>query len=516
MLLLWTLACSTPDETGDTGPLPDTADTADSADTADTAETGDTDTAPPNNPPGAAEVGISPATPAPGVDFAAVVVTPAVDPDGDEVLYRYAWSRNGTAEAHAEAVVPGAMVVDGDTWVVEVTPHDGVDDGPIATATATVGNAAPTAPEISILPAEPVEGDDLVLTIDVPAVDPDGDVVTTTITWNKNGTYTSWFDGLTTIEGKWVGDQDQFEAVVSVTDGLHAPTEVRASVTAAYTCANPPPEALATANLTDARAYHGIGFDDADATLIGWDGSALLKSEYSGSRSLFVPGVSSAEQIDRLPDGDWVYADNYTGTLVRVDPSGATSVAATGLGYVYGVTTGPDGMVYVTYGSVTRVDPDTGEKTTIVDALGGETAHAVNFNLDSTVMYIATIGSGTVYEVPLDANLDPTGAPTAFATGMGSWMDGLELDECGNLYIPNYSDSMLWRVDPSGTTNTRMVTANSTLYGHGVTWGNGAGDWDALTLYQPQPYTGSTVREVRIGFASGDTVRTWNGVAAPW
>ncbi|GDX82492.1 hypothetical protein LBMAG42_43030 [Deltaproteobacteria bacterium] len=103
-----------------------------------------------------------------------------------------------------------------------------------------------------------------------------------------------------------------------------------------------------------------------------------------------------------------------------------------------------------------------------------------------------------------------------FATGMGSWMDGLELDECGNLYAPNYSDRMLWRISPDGLTKTAMVTRSSTDYGHGVTWGNGVGSWDDHTLYQPQPYASYHVREVEIGFASADTVRTRNGVAVSY
>jgi streptogramin lyase len=207
------------------------------------------------------------------------------------------------------------------------------------------------------------------------------------------------------------------------------------------------------------------------------------------------------------------------GTLVRVEPSGATSNIATGLGSIYGVTVGPDGMVYVTSNTITRVDPDTGEKTTIFDpdfSTRYGTAHAVNFNLDSTKMYIATIGPGTVFEMDLDANLDPTSDPTAFYTGLGAWMDGIELDECGNLYIADYSDSALWRITADGSTADMMTTPSSTDYGHGVTWGNGVGDWAADTLYLPQPYAGYHVREVRIGFASGDTVRTWNGVPASY
>ena len=498
----------------DTAPADTAVDTAmDTGDSADSAETGDS--TPPNQAPGAPLIAITPAVPAPGVAFAVSVTTPSVDPDGDPVTYRYSWTVDGADAALDTDTVPAERATLGSVWQATVTPNDGTVDGPAATATATVGNAPPTAFSIELTPTEPVEGDTLSLAITPESVDPDGDPVTTTITWEKNGAEVSWFAGLTTIEGKWVGDQDEFKVIVSVTDGLHDPEVHEASVTAHYTCASPPPEALSDTTLGDARAYHGIAFDATDGTLIGFDGSALLKSEHSGSRSVFVPGVSGVEQIDMLPDGDFVYADNTNGALVRVSPSGDTSNIATGLGYIYGVTVGPDGMVYVTYTTIRRVDPDTGEVTVLYDpgfssSIG--TAHAVNFNLDSTRMYIATIGYGTVYQMDLDANLDPTSDPYEFATGLGSWMDGVELDECGNVYIADYSDSMLWRLSPDGSTRTAMVTRSSTSYGHGVKWGNGVGDWDDKTLYQPEPYAGYLVREVEIGFASGDTVRSFNGV----
>ncbi len=506
------LGCATT-EPGDTAP-DDTGEPPDTGDS-DTGETGDT--GPANTPPTTPGITFTPTVPAPAVAFAVIVESPSADAEGDAVTYRYAWSQNDVAVPDlVDDAVPAERSVLGDTWVVAVTPNDGKDDGIPAQSTVTVGNTAPSAPGVALSPEEPIEGDEIVLTIEPASVDPDSDPITTNITWKKNGTHVDWFDGVTIIERKWVNDQDVFEVTVAVTDALHDPVLSVATVTAQYTCANPPSEALEDNTLADARAYHGIGFDAVDGTLIGWDGSSLMKSEYTGARRVFVPGVYNVEQMDRLPDGDWAYADNNTGALMRLGPGGATSVIASGLGFIYGVATGPDGMVYVTYDSVTRVDPDTGASEVVLATVSGETAHAINFNLDSTVMYIATIGSGTVYAMDLDADLNAASVPRAFATGMGSWMDGLELDECGNLYVPNYSNSMLWRISPDGATNTRMVTASSTYYGHGVVWGNGVGGWDTTTLYQPQPYNNYGVREVRIGFASGDTVRTWNGVATPW
>lgn len=518
-LLLLSTACD--EAPADTGPAPDdsardTTDTGDSADTSDSADSAET--APPNNPPGTASIHMTPAVPAPDLAFSVGIDAEALDPDGDVVTYLYSWTVDGLDADLSGDTVPADRAVLGSVWEVTVTATDGEDLGAPATLLVTVGNAAPSEIAISLAPIAPVEGDDLVLTIDPVAVDPDGDPVVQEITWYKNGTEVTWLEDLTLIEGKWVGDQDEFRVAVTVTDGYHTPQTVEATVTAEYTCANPPPTSLSQGNLSAARAYHGIVFDPSDGTLVGWDGSSLIKSDYAGTRSVFVPGVASVEQMDTLPDGDMVYADNGTGALVRVSSSGATSNITTGLGYVYGVTVGPDGMVYVTYDTIKRVDPDTGATETVYTPSGGAigTAHAINFNLDSTIMYIATIGNGTVYQMALDANLDPTGRPTAFASGMGSWMDGVEVDECGNLYVPNYSDSMLWRISPDGLTNTTMVTRSSTDYGHGVTWGNGVGGWDEHTLYQPQPYASYHVREVEIGFASGDTVRTWNGVAVAY
>lgn len=514
------IGCDTSSE--DTSPPVDTspADTS-TADTGDTdsdtgVDTGDTgDTAPVNGLPTAPVLHFIPAVPAPGVAFAAVMDTPSVDPEGDAVTYTWAWTENGVDAGLTDGNVPAERSVLGAVWQLTVTPSDGKGAGEAAQLTTTVGNEPPSELVMHLSPEDAVEGDDLEIVVDTVPVDPEGDPIVYTVNWTSNGEDEYWFKDEWDVDGKYVENHDTWSVTVTWSDGYHTPGSITSTVTAEYTCSRLPDEALSVSNLTNARAYHGIAFSDSDATLVGWDGSAMMKSTYAGSRSLFVPGVSNAEQFDRLPNGDIVYADNWNGALVRVEPDGSTSNIATGLGSVYGVTVGPDGMVYVTYNSITRVDPDTGEKTTIYDpgfssSIG--TAHAVNFNLDSTKMYIATIGAGTVYQMDLDADLNPTSDPYAFYTGIGGWMDGLELDECGNLYVPDYSDSTLWRITADGTTADMMMTPSSTDYGHGVMWGTGAGDWAEDTLYLPQPYNGYTVREVRIGFKSGDTVRTWNGV----
>src|SRR5688500_1541864 len=97
LLLLVLAGCAGPaaddKAPADSGSDDSAADTADTADTADAVDTADTDeTAAPNEAPGAVEIAITPVAPAVGADFTVTIVTPAVDPDGDEVTYTYAWS----------------------------------------------------------------------------------------------------------------------------------------------------------------------------------------------------------------------------------------------------------------------------------------------------------------------------------------------------------------------------------------------------------------------------------------
>ncbi len=260
------------------------------------------------------------------------------------------------------------------------------------------------------------------------------------------------------------------------------------------------------------RGYHDVAFDDL-GNLLGTDGRSLLASTYDGKTSAFVPGLIP-EGIDRLPSGDFVATNLGQGTLELISPDGSHSTLATGLTSGYQITVGPDGDVYVgnVYRSrrpeITKVNAATGELTTWLQLPRGSTPRMVQFNLDSTVAYIATIGSGTVYKVAVGPDLMPTGEPEVFATGIGSWHDGLAMDACGNLYVAEYSTAGLYKVTPDGTVST-VYSGRTTKYGHGLEWGSGIGGWRKDAVYLPQPYDNSTVREVVLGVAAASTVRTW-------
>jgi hypothetical protein len=269
-----------------------------------------------------------------------------------------------------------------------------------------------------------------------------------------------------------------------------------------YDCDALPTE-LEDNELDRPRGYHDVLVDD-EGYLIGSDGSSLVRVSYDDQVEAYVPGMAYVEGFDRLRDGDLAIIENQR--LLRVTPEGAETTLTAGLVGGYGVTVGPDGMVYVGAAqSVFRVDPDTGDRAEVFRVAGIETLRDVTFSLDCATMYVATTGAGNIWAVPVDANFDQAGeaAYLAQGVGQGTWHDGIGIDACGNVYVPDYSRSGLYRVAPDGTVTT-IYAGRPKLYGHGLKWGNGVGGWRRDALYLPQPYDGDSVREVVIGVPQGE------------
>lgn len=271
---------------------------------------------------------------------------------------------------------------------------------------------------------------------------------------------------------------------------------------------------LGDETFNEARAYHGIAFDD-DGKLIGWDGrQTLVKSSHDGDREAWLPGMGGVEQIALDESGDLFVVNSDEGAVLRITPDGGSSVVANGLYWAYGITIGPDGNLYVSDGNVWRIDPVTGDKTLMVEMPADESwwAHNVGFSLDSETLFIGTVGEGELFALPLDHNLDPDGELYVYAMLPGGWMDTIAPDACGNLWVPEYFTSSLFKVTPDGS-YTNMIDRREAIYGHGAVWGRGVGGWRPDAVYAPEPYNNSKVREIVIGVPDGRTVRTWNGTA---
>lgn len=187
---------------------------------------------PENHAPSTPLVAITPEHPSAGEALSLSFLALAEDPDGDAITYRYEWSRGATVEPSLTTdTVPAGTVLDGETWSVRVTPSDGIADGAPATASVTIGNLAPSAPVIRISPHTPGAGDTLTLVEDTPAVDPEGDPLTQTITWYVDGAHAVSWDGATSVAGAQVDSGEVYRVVVSVTDGAHDPVVAEDTVT---------------------------------------------------------------------------------------------------------------------------------------------------------------------------------------------------------------------------------------------------------------------------------------------
>ncbi len=271
-----------------------------------------------------------------------------------------------------------------------------------------------------------------------------------------------------------------------------------------YDCSIPVEEQLApVGEVPNARGYHGLAIN-ADGMMLGTDtNNTLLQCDSSGEWSVFRPGLGPMEQLLKLPDGDIVASTVQTGDLLRITPEGGTSIIASGV-HTYGVTLGPDGLLYVSSRrQVLRIDPVSGDQEMVVELerQQGE-PRDFDFSPDHTRLYITTIsGQALVLYLELDEDLDPVGDIKTFASGVGNgWMDGLAVDICGNLYVPDYVTLSLWTVDHDGSGRKLWDPPIDNRYGHGAEWGTGTHGWNRTSLFLPQPYNGNTVMEVDVGF----------------
>lgn len=131
-----------------------------------------------NSAPGRAKVALAPEVPRRAEALRAKIVEDAPDADGDKPTYAYTWLRDGKPQKGLnKAELPALSLKRGERWSVVVTGSDGEAEGPAASAEATVGDSAPTAPEVSLAPGKPKAGDPVKVLVGKPATDVDGDTL---------------------------------------------------------------------------------------------------------------------------------------------------------------------------------------------------------------------------------------------------------------------------------------------------------------------------------------------------
>ena len=170
-----------------------------------------------DSPPTAPAIALQPPDPLPGEALAVRVRVPARDPDGDPVTLGYAWTVDGHPGGTG-ATVDGAKVKKGQVWRVEVTPTDGTLQGPVARASVTVGDRPPPAPSVKLTPARPLGGQALHAEVDAGA-DPDGDPVTVSRRWFRDGAAVKALDDASAVPGSRVKRDQVWTVRVRAGDG---------------------------------------------------------------------------------------------------------------------------------------------------------------------------------------------------------------------------------------------------------------------------------------------------------
>jgi hypothetical protein len=152
----------------------------------------------------------------------AIVATPvAVDDDGDTITWSYRWTANGSPTGVTGDTVNAGQATKGQTWAVTATPNDGEVDGNAATDSVVVGNSTPVVSAITITPNAPTTVSNL--SARATGVDADGDSLTYTWSWARNGTPINGA-AAATLSGSNFEKDDVITATAIARDGTVAST----------------------------------------------------------------------------------------------------------------------------------------------------------------------------------------------------------------------------------------------------------------------------------------------------
>lgn len=211
----------------------------------------------------------------------------------------------------------------------------------------------------------------------------------------------------------------------------------------------------------------------------------LVARALDGTQTLLAPNVGFETACTRmLPDGNFIICNVATGTVDLLDfTSQSRSQLMTGLSYPNGGEVDPQGRIYVaeqTAGRVQRYDPATGTSTVI--ATGLNAPNGVIWGPDYEKLYVGSFGFGTIWELtePTPGNWE-TRVFAQNPNGSGEY-DGINVDECGNVYITEYVAGLVIRLSPEGTDPAVVATLPS-FWIPNMRWGNGQGGTDEGTLY---------------------------------
>jgi len=190
-----------------------------------------------NEPPSAPETSLSPDTPTTLDDLQVHIISDAVDPNGDAITYRYVWIRDGAPIENDSDVLSAELTAKGEQWSVTVYATDGELESEGVEKSATILNSNPSI-TVSIEPTAPTTEDEL--SVSVEGSDPDGDELTLSYAWFKDGSEIGFTEAIVAPSATTKGetwsvqvtandgelDSETAEATISIQNSLPTVTDV--------------------------------------------------------------------------------------------------------------------------------------------------------------------------------------------------------------------------------------------------------------------------------------------------
>ena len=189
-----------------------------------------------DEPPTTPVVGVMPETPLTTDVLTCALLVGSVDPEGEVVIYEYAWQRDGAPTSFTLPVLSFGETNSGETWMCEVRASDGLQQSGAGADSVTVTNSAPAAMGAELGPVPAYETSTVSCT-GVGFSDADGELEDWLYSWTVDGTPVASATGPTLLGA----DFDRDQAVVCSLqpwDGIEAGSTVSS---AALVISNSPP-----------------------------------------------------------------------------------------------------------------------------------------------------------------------------------------------------------------------------------------------------------------------------------
>jgi hypothetical protein len=283
-----------------------------------------------NGIPTEASVSLSP-DPATSADSLVATASGSTDPEGTSISYSYEWAVDGvTSTASTSSSLSSSYTNKYETWSVTVTPSDGIAEGPSATASLSISNAAPEVTDVTISPDPALTGE--TLTCSYTFSDADGDADASTIEW---GDGTSVYGTDATLSGSFSGG-NELTCTVTPSDGEDTGTPALASITISNSAPEITEVSLSPTDLyTEGTVEATVSTSDADDDVVDlsyeWYVDGALISSATGSSLYGGSYFDKDEEVyvvvtpnDGTDDGDAVSSD---GIIVLNSPPDAPEIS---------------------------------------------------------------------------------------------------------------------------------------------------------------------------------------------